>query len=113
MKIEILYSRNCPNFQPTLDLLNKALIGRRIRIPVETVLIDSEEEAARKQFLGSPTIRFDGEDIDPATQSQTDYGLKCRIYLETGQGVPSQEMLELALDQAQKKRRLQKEAPLN
>jgi hypothetical protein len=41
--------------------------------------IDTEESAGREQFIGSPTIRIDGEDIQPAVEGEPS-GLACRVY---------------------------------
>jgi hypothetical protein len=32
------------------------------------------------RFLGSPTIRVNDEDIEPAARRRTDYGFMCRTY---------------------------------
>ncbi len=42
--------------------------------------IDDEGSAVRHRFLGSPTVRVDGHDIEPEAQRRDDYGLKCRLY---------------------------------
>jgi hypothetical protein len=42
--------------------------------------VESEEDARRSRFLGSPTVRVDGRDIEPGADRRTDYGLKCRLY---------------------------------
>jgi hypothetical protein len=39
-----------------------------------------------QRFLGSPTLRIDGHDVDPAAANRHDYGLSCRLY-PTGEGV--------------------------
>ena len=41
--------------------------------------IDTEESAGREQFIGSPTIRIDGEDIQPPVEGEPS-GLACRVY---------------------------------
>jgi hypothetical protein len=46
----------------------------------------TEQDAEREQFLGSPTLRIDGRDVEPGAADRTDYGLKCRIY-HTGEGL--------------------------
>jgi hypothetical protein len=40
--------------------------------------IDTDEDAERTEFPGSPTIRIDGEDIQPPGDNPI--GLSCRIY---------------------------------
>jgi hypothetical protein len=47
---------------------------------VRLLPVESQEEARRSRFLGSPTVRVNGRDIDPGAEARTDYGLKCRLY---------------------------------
>ena len=41
--------------------------------------IESDEQARREHFPGSPTIRVDGEDIFPAEEGEP-FSLTCRVY---------------------------------
>jgi Alkylmercury lyase len=78
--VEILYFEGCPNHESARTLVER--IGSELGIEPELRLIDvaSEEESQRLRFLGSPTIRVDGVDVDPLTAERTDYGLSCRIF---------------------------------
>jgi hypothetical protein len=99
MKIELLYWRECPSYPEAQQLLEEVLAAHGIDRPVEVREVTSEEEAARERFPGSPTIRIDGRDIDPAGASQPP-ALTCRIYyLPDGRvsPVPSRDQLEEAL----------------
>jgi hypothetical protein len=61
--------------------------------------VRSQEEAEALRFPGSPTIRVDGRDVDPAGAGARP-ALTCRIYeLPDGQAspVPTREQLEEAL----------------
>jgi hypothetical protein len=78
--IEVLYFDGCPStdaFLPRLrDLLAQLGATDRLRLRrVETI-----EDAERVRFLGSPSVRVDGCDIEPGADERTDYGLKCRLY---------------------------------
>lgn len=42
--------------------------------------IETPEEADELRFLGSPSVRVDGRDIEPGAESRIDYGMKCRLY---------------------------------
>jgi hypothetical protein len=42
--------------------------------------VETPEAAELERFLGSPTIRVDGRDIDRTAEARTDFGLKCRLY---------------------------------
>jgi hypothetical protein len=65
--------------------------------------VDTPEDAERERFLGSPTVRVNGRDVDPGAGERTDYGLKCRIYRSTEDGqshVPPESWIRRALDAA-------------
>ena len=34
----------------------------------------------REHFLGSPTVRVDGRDVEPGAEQRQDFGMKCRLY---------------------------------
>ncbi len=63
MKIQLLYILNCPWCLKTKKLLRESLRELKTEAKVEEILIDSEEKAKKYQFVGSPTIRINGEDI--------------------------------------------------
>ena len=61
--------------------------------------MESPEAAAEERFLGSPSVRVDGVDVDPGAAGRDDFGLKCRLY-STGaglQGTPPDEWVLEAL----------------
>lgn len=89
-RIELLYFDGCPStdaFLPRLlDVI--ARLGATDRLQLRRV--ETIGDAERERFLGSPTVRVDGSDIEPGADERTDYGLKCRLYrTESGmQGEP-------------------------
>ena len=42
--------------------------------------IADDTAAQHERFLGSPTVRVDGRDVEPGAQERDDFGLKCRLY---------------------------------
>ena len=66
---------------------------------IRVVEVEDVETAERLRFLGSPTIRVDGRDIEPGASERTDYTLSCRIYRAGGAatGVPDAALLRAAL----------------
>jgi hypothetical protein len=99
VKIDVLYWAGCPSHPEALDLLEEVLDERGITASVMLREITSDEEAAREQFPGSPTIRVDGRDVDPAGAAARP-ALTCRIYyLPDGRvsPIPSRQALEEAL----------------
>jgi len=99
MKIEFLYFQNCPSYKSVLALLEQILLENNIHVSIEKIEITTRESAVQHRFLGSPSIRINGEDIE-GREEASEYGLKCRIYPETGSGIPSETTLRKALQQA-------------
>jgi hypothetical protein len=99
VRVELLYWDGCPSVAEARDLLEDALAAQGIEEPIVEREIVTHEEAVFARFPGSPTIRIDGVDIDPAG-ADTRYSLTCRIYrLPDGRvsPVPSRQQLEEAL----------------
>jgi len=63
MKIELLYILDCPWCVKTKELIRKSLKELKVKADVKEILIDSDEKARKYNFVGSPTIRIDGKDI--------------------------------------------------
>ncbi len=100
MKIEVLYFPGCPNYLPAVERIEKVLASESLRVEVRSIAVSSDAETREWMFPGSPTIRVDGEDVEP-DQTVTP-ALKCRLYAGLS-GVPSEEMLRLALSRAKGK----------
>ena len=99
MKIELLYFDGCPSYEKLLPRLETLLKSERLREDVELRQVESAEAAERECFLGSPTVRIDGEDIEPGADARSDFGLKCRLYRtgDSASGVPPDEWIVNAL----------------
>ena len=72
------------------------------RTNIELVRVDDDEAAARERFLGSPTVRVDGRDVEPGADERTDFGLRCRLFAipEGLRGVPADDWVLGALERA-------------
>ena len=86
MTVEVLYFDGCPSHETVLPRVRELLARAGVATDVELRRVESVEAAERERFLGSPTIRVNGRDIDPTAEQRTDYGLKCRLYA-TGDGL--------------------------
>jgi len=64
--------------------------------------VDSHEAAERYRFLGSPTVRINGVDVEPGATERTDFGLTCRLFAmpDGPSGTPADEWVPAALDRA-------------
>ena len=81
----------------------RELLGRAgVDEPVCERCVENDAAAQRGRFLGSPTLRVDGVDIDPGAGGRTDYGLRCRLYpTDAGLGgMPPDEWVLNALHRA-------------
>ncbi|OHV38007.1 hypothetical protein CC117_16240 [Parafrankia colletiae] len=86
--IEVLYFDGCPNLEAFLPHLTALLAEHHIAAPVTLIRIQNDEHAQTHHFLGSPTVRINGQDVDPAAERQVHvtrdaasrYGMQCRLY---------------------------------
>lgn len=65
----------CPATPGMIRLVEGVTRDMGIAIALEQVLVDTPEQAESLAFLGSPTVRVEGQDIEPEARSRTDFGL--------------------------------------
>ena len=80
VRIEVLYFDGCPNHELLLPHLRALLASSGIQADVVLTRIDDADAAERHRFLGSPTVRINGVDVEPDANCRTDFGLKCRLF---------------------------------
>lgn len=97
IQIEVLYFEDCPNHLPTVEIINAILREEGCSADVREVPVPDLQTAQNVKFLGSPTVRVNGVDIEPAAVNSRDFGLMCRRY--TG-GAPSEELIHAAIRSA-------------
>jgi len=102
MKVELYYFDDCPSYTQALENLKCALFLEQLPDSAEMVPVADVAEARTKRFIGSPTIRIDGTDIEGADAEVRGYAYGCRIYAsESGlAGCPSVEQIRKALQRA-------------
>jgi copper chaperone CopZ len=102
MKVEILYFDGCPHYRPAVEQVKEALRQERLTAELVEINVPDAARARELKFLGSPTIRVDGEDIEPAARSSTSFGLMCRTYADGSRhtGVPPLALIRAALRDA-------------
>lgn len=94
VQIEVITIPGCPHALPALELVRAVAANLAIDAIIKEVVVDSEEMARAIGFLGSPSIRVNGRDIEDKTTSEG--ALSCRVY-EGGLGLPPQWLLECAI----------------
>ena len=74
-KLDLLFSPGCGAIEGTVAMVNEVLRDLKSDAIVTEVMVDTEEKARELKFLGSPSIRFNGRDIEPGADERQDYGL--------------------------------------
>ena len=98
MKVNVLYFAGCPHHKPAVGLVREVAAELGLEAELAEVEVNSQADAERLRFLGSPTIQVDGIDVEPAARDRHDYAFSCRTY--DGQGTPPRDMLAAALLEA-------------
>ena len=98
LDIELLYFDGCPSHEQLLPTVEQ--LAGRFGAKLQLRRVETADAAERERFLGSPTVRVDGVDVDPSAAGRTDFGLKCRIYRsEAGQSpLPPEQWIRTALE---------------
>jgi hypothetical protein len=79
VRVELLFWDGCPSHPKALAELREAMVD--IALDPSTVVVrevKTQPEAALERFVGSPTIRIDGVDVQPPGEEPV--GLTCRVY---------------------------------
>ncbi len=93
MKVEFLFFEGCPHGPLALERLEQVIERMAPGTAIAHVRVESDELAQQVGFLGSPSIRVDGLDIEGLTSGAP--GMACRLY--DGGGPPAEWMIEAAV----------------
>lgn len=97
--VEVLYFDGCPNHGDAVALVERVAGELGLRPEIRLVRVPDGEAAAALRFLGSPTVRIGGRDVEPGAEERTDFALSCRVF-RTQQGFagqPEEEWVRRAL----------------
>jgi hypothetical protein len=97
VQIEILYFPGCPNHEPAVRRVRDVVAREGVAAEIREINVEDEHTGAQLGFPGSPTIRINGLDIEPAARGTKFAALTCRRYAG---GLPSEEMIRAALHEA-------------
>ncbi len=102
MKIELLIFDGCPNHEAAEKLVRASMEKLSIKDNIAIINVVDNDDAVSKRFLGSPSIRINGKDIEIEENEQTEYSMRCRVYWidDKQSGVPSEEILLNKLKEA-------------
>lgn len=79
-RVELLWWEGCPSWGTALGELREAMAAAGLD-PAAIALreVTGQERAQRWGFVGSPTVRIDGRDVQPPAEDEPT-GLACRVY---------------------------------
>jgi len=92
MKVELYYFDGCPTYKKTAKNLTEALEELNLNERIDMVEVLNQDDAEKKKFLGSPTIKINGTDLE---NKQGTYVFGCRIYSIQGtiSGTPTKKYI--------------------
>jgi hypothetical protein len=103
----VLTVAGCPQRAAAIALVHRACAELGSTAEIRVIDIPDQQAAEQARFLGSPTIRVDGRDVEPDADRYGRYICSCRIY--QGQhgprGLPEEAWVHQALQDAQVRRR--------
>jgi len=73
--VEILHGPDCPHLRETRARLETVAGEEGVAISVRETLIETVERARQLRFPGSPTVRFEGSDVEPGAEALELFGL--------------------------------------
>ena len=102
INVEFLYFEGCPGHEPAFALLQEVLEQEDLEVEVSRINLTGPEVVEERRFLGSPSIRIDGVDLEGREAEETQgYGWRCRYYQQSEPGqskaVPARELIRQRL----------------
>jgi hypothetical protein len=78
--VEVLTFDGCPNRDAAIALVERVGTQLGSNAEVRVIEVPDQQAAEQTRFLGSPTIRVDGCDIEPGADRRQDFVHACRLY---------------------------------
>ncbi len=97
--VELLFFTGCPHHAAFGPHLQQLLDSHGVSSPVRLVEVTDDSRAQQLRFLGSPSLRINGVDVEPGADGRSGYGLQCRRYLtpDGSRGTPTDAWIVRAL----------------
>jgi hypothetical protein len=96
--VELLYFEGCPNHDAARELVERVAGEGGVEIDLRRVEVTSAEAAERLRFLGSPSVRVNGHDVEPEADDLDTFVFACRVYRTADglRGTPSEDWVRAA-----------------
>jgi hypothetical protein len=101
-QIEILYLAGCPHIELAKTRANEAITMAGVPAHISLVEVKGRDDALARRFLGSPSVRVDGVDVETSAHERDDFGMQCRVYRagDRFEGAPPATWISAALSAA-------------
>ena len=101
MRVEVLYFEGCPNHLPAVDRVRETLKSQGLPYHVQQIEVRTQADAEAAAFIGSPSVRIDGIDIEPEARTVKTFGLSCRMYFDGSirSGLPAGDLIRRAIEE--------------
>jgi hypothetical protein len=86
--VELLHFEGCLNVEAGRVLVQRVIAAAGLTPDLRFVEV-TPQDVERFRFLGSPTVRVDGHDVEPGADERTTFMFACRVS-ETPSGLSGQ-----------------------
>jgi len=105
VRVELHYTEDDPSYMSARQNLVEVLNEDAFETTIQMIMVSSLADAELLNFPGSPTIRIDGEDIDPDGAAgiglgRRDYGQADGSNPQKTAPVPPKQMIRAAVERA-------------
>jgi hypothetical protein len=99
-RVEVLVTPDCPHRDAAIALAQRVCEQLGSHAEIRVVQVPDQAAAEQARFLGSPSIRVDGRDIEPGAERNVELVHGCRLYqgAYSLQALPEEDWLRQALD---------------
>lgn len=73
--IEILVAPGCSSHQQTVELVAELLKEASLQAQISETVVQDVPQALKHRFLGSPSVRVNGVDVEPDARELHQYGM--------------------------------------
>jgi hypothetical protein len=103
----VLTVAGCPNRDAAIALVHRVCAELGSNAEIRLIDIPDQLAAEQARFLGSPSIRVDGRDVEPDADRCVEYICSCRLYRgrHSLRGLPEEASVRRALQDAPGRRR--------
>jgi hypothetical protein len=101
-QVEVLVTPDCPHRDAAIALARRVCEQLGSHAEIRVVQVPDQAAAEQARFLGSPSIRVNGRDIEPGAEWNNEYVCGCRLYKgrHSLRGLPEEAWLRQALENA-------------